>query len=77
MAEKVEGVEWGRTTNGKYPWDQWLDGDEWRLFAGKDFRVDHESLRTQAYVAASRKGVRCRTRWVAEEGVLYIQALPS
>lgn len=52
------------TKRGKYPWDEWLNGESWRLTRGVDFQVSLQALRAAASQAAKRQGCRVTTRKV-------------
>lgn len=59
--------------NAKYPWDEWLDGQIWKLVRGEDFTVAIEQFRNHVYSAA-----RARGRWVTtrKDGeALVVQAV--
>jgi len=59
-------------TTGKYPWDEWLDGQARHLHEGQDYANTTKSLRTVAYRIGKERGIRVRTR-VTADGLL-IQA---
>lgn len=71
MAKKVN--EWPTTARRRYPWEQWLDGEMWELERGTDFYNTPNAFRTQAYVAATARGVKVRTT-AKKNGSLVIQA---
>lgn len=57
----------------RYPWDEWLDGQQRELKMGKDFFVAPITVQRQALKTCKRLGIRVRTRVVGE--YLYVQAL--
>lgn len=66
-------VDWTRNGRGpKYPWDQILDGQTWRLDAGEDFACKPESFRGAVYLAAKARGVKARCK--VEERAVYVEA---
>jgi hypothetical protein len=78
MAERVTRHEWPRRYNGgKYPWDEWLDGNVWRLTVGEDFTVEKAAFRTAAYAAAARRLPPGKLRIANESGGLILQFLPG
>lgn len=42
----------------KYPWDKWLDGQQWVLTWNQDFLVTAEDMRTMCRRAARARGLR-------------------
>jgi hypothetical protein len=64
---------------GKYPWDQWLDGQVRVLRRGEHYETTTPSMRAIAGDAAKREGKGLRTRAVSEDGTeaLIIQAIPG
>lgn len=79
MARVVDPSE-GKThltkTTAKYPWDSWLDGNQWELSNLKDFDLAPESFRTMAYRAAKARGVRVRIYRESGSEFFYVQAHP-
>jgi hypothetical protein len=59
---------------GIYRWDEWLDGNIWELSPGEDFRATPDTVRSAAYQAAKKQGVKVTVR--EHEGKLYLQARP-
>ena len=71
MAKKVSA--WPKnSSNTRYTWDQWLDGNIWALTKGDDFEQDSEHFRAQVYIAARNRGKKARTTRAGD--VLHIQA---
>lgn len=57
-----------------YPWDQWLDGQSWRLVRKVDFFVTLPSMKNHIYATARRCGLSAK---IAVEGdVIYMKATP-
>lgn len=58
------------------PWDEWLDGNPWRLKKGEDYDVATVSMRAAAFRAAKAAGKSVRTRITEADGIetLVIQA---
>ncbi|MDA8318846.1 MAG: hypothetical protein M0030_03395 [Actinomycetota bacterium] len=56
-----------------YPWDEWLDGQPRLLERGVDFLSGPADLRTAAYRAAEKRGIRVRTQVAGEN--LEVQAI--
>lgn len=71
MAEVLENYEFnGR--NRKYRWDDWLDGQVWKLTSPVDFTVKYSSMRAIVAIEAKRRGLKIRSR--VEDNALVIQA---
>jgi hypothetical protein len=70
---KESGFEFKRNKgSGKYPWNEWLDGDTWELVHGEDFQPDIPYFAQMCYGAATKRGMKCRTK--REGDTLTIQA---
>jgi hypothetical protein len=74
MAEKIESYEFGRG-RGKYPWEEWLDGNVWKATAGEDFDISAENFKASVYAAATKKRLKARVA-VTEDGNVVWQAFP-
>lgn len=57
---------------GRYPWDEWLDGRAWKLEGGKDFKQKPETFRMAVRTVAKRRGLKVKTRQVGKD--VFIQA---
>lgn len=57
-----------------YPWDQWGDGEWWRLERGVDFEASVSDFRANAYQLARRRGMKARTR--IRGNVVFLQFIP-
>ena len=62
-----------RQRTEKYPWADWFDGQAWLLESGVDFQAATLSMRSCAYAAARRHGVKIAMRTVGED--LALQSL--
>jgi len=62
MAEKLTDFVWGDSGRNQHPWDQWLDGDVWKLEYGVDVGKSISSFGTQVRSAANRCGGKVRTK---------------
>jgi len=60
----------GRTE--QYPWADWFDGQARLLEHGIDYDAETDSMRSCAYAAARRHGVKIAVRTVGED--LALQA---
>ena len=45
-----------------YPWDQWFDGQIWKLTRGKDFKTEIKNFRSSVTQTAIKKGFKVLTR---------------
>ena len=46
----------------RHPWDEWLNGDIWKLVKGTDFSCRVESFRSMAYAAAHYRGLKFQSQ---------------
>lgn len=60
-------------TEEKYPYDDWFDGSVWKLKQYEDFFISPESMRSAIYMAARRKGIKCKTHVPRTQDALYVQ----
>ena len=74
MAQKLKIFDWSRasalTTADKatYPWDEWLDGDIWKLVEGEDF-VPHPLMMERIIrTRATGRHAKVRLRHLPAEG---------
>lgn len=56
-----------------YPYDDWFDGDVWKLKMFEDFFVEPGSMQSAVYQAARKRGLKVRTHIPTTEDCLYIQ----
>jgi hypothetical protein len=64
-----------RKTQGRYPWDVWLDGQIRELAPGVDFTAKIPTLKANAQIQAKKRGGRVKTLLVrdGDEERLVIQ----
>jgi len=74
MAEKVDQFPDLIGRGRSYPWDEWLDGDVWKLTQGEDFTASMSNFRGLVYMKAQDRQLQVRTRVV--DGAFYLQAEP-
>lgn len=73
MAKKVDALP--PSSLGKYPWDEWLDGDVWELEPKEDFDIRLDNFRSAVYQAAAARNVSVTVRQ-GKNGMVYVQATP-
>jgi hypothetical protein len=74
VAEVVSAEDWpAGTYDARYPWDEWFDGQMWKLRRGEDFDVMPSAFRSAISMAASRRRVKVTTR--IREDVVFLQRL--
>ena len=56
----------------QYPWADWFDGQAWLLEQGIDYDAETVSMRSCAYAAARRHGVKIAMRTIGDD--LALQA---
>lgn len=75
MAKLLEAlpaqIRAGRTE--QYPWADWFDGQAWLLENGIDFDALPESMRSCAYAAARRHGVKISLRTIGNDIAIQSQ----
>jgi len=75
ILEKFERLRPPHAGHRKYPWDQWLDGNPWKLEAGVDYNCQAQSLVSSASKFAERNGFSVKSS-IAEDGLtVTIQAI--
>lgn len=62
-------------TTELYPYDDWFDGDVWKLQMFEDFFVEPGSMQSAVYQAARKRGLKIRTHIPTTEDCLYIQVI--
>lgn len=72
MGEKLNDYDWTRKASDIYPWDEWLNGDSWRLEQGRDF-TDVMKCIGAARQAARRRNGRVRTSWDRSAGWIVLR----
>jgi len=68
MAETVQGFKFP----SRYPWDQWANGEQWKLKQGEDFHVGTKSFRGAAWQHARSNNLGLSTSVVREDGATYM-----
>lgn len=61
--------------NALYPYHVWFSGERVVLRQGQDYNCPTNSLRRHLYLAAGERGHRLRTRRLAHDSGLIIQAV--
>jgi hypothetical protein len=61
MAKILKEFPEGIVERGRYPWDEWLDGQIRLLKQGVDFKCKATSFVCIAHVAAARRGGKLNT----------------
>jgi len=85
MAETVKEFDnWDTNQKmGNYPWDQWLDGQIWRLTEEDLRKQEFVDLARYIHKVAKQRDMTCKTkRWEWDKatqtyGCLYVQAFPK
>ena len=63
MAEILENYDfpvWG-PQECRYPYDEWFDGQIWKITKGIDFNCTIESMRVSLWTTAKKRGIKIRT----------------
>jgi hypothetical protein len=55
-------------SQARHPWNEWLDGQVWRLEHGEDFQAKSRTFVQNARAQAKRRGGRVKTRFLVENG---------
>jgi hypothetical protein len=58
--------------SGRYPWDEWLDGQVRELIAGEDFTVGVEAFRRAAYTAAKERQLKIRSKAMGDNSIALV-----
>lgn len=72
MATKVKQMPRPASGRRRYPWDEWLNGEAWKLRRGVDFESEIYNFRNLAHLTARRRGLRVQT--VIDGDTIYVQA---
>lgn len=79
MAETVPEFKWDDSSatyrKRLYDWENWFDGQSWKLVRGEDFSTDVVAFRRYLYTVAHTKKVRVRTKVVGDDA-LMVAAFP-
>lgn len=73
MAKRLDSFNFTLGARGKYPVDEWLDGDIWSLEQGTDFDVSITAVRQALMASANRRGLKLQTS--ANGNTLVIRAV--
>ena len=75
MAEILESYDF-KSVGGppRYPYDQWFDGQIWKLQYMVDFDCQVVSLRQGLYAAAKRRGISVKVA-VSTDGDVVVQRI--
>jgi len=60
ILEDYEFVQWG-PQECLYPYDEWFDGQIWKITKGIDFNCTLESMRISLFSQAKKRGMKIRT----------------
>jgi hypothetical protein len=60
MAEKLKEFKFQTRGPRKYDWDQWMDGEIWRVSQGQDFDPPPRNFLSSLHNMAKRKGMKVR-----------------
>tara|TARA_B100000427_G_scaffold229329_1_gene192598 strand:- start:1140 stop:1370 length:231 start_codon:yes stop_codon:yes gene_type:complete len=71
MAEILESFKFKEVGRGsRYPYDQWFDGQIWKLTHLVDFDCQPSSLRQAFYSAARRKDLKIKVSLLSNNDVV-------
>lgn len=74
MAKRLDSFPFHKSRAGKYPWDQWLNGETWQLTKGTDFETDLEIMRRATRTEAIKRGLNVHTSVDKNRGQVIFQA---
>jgi len=60
-----------------YPWDEWLDGQVWRLTRGEDFNCLASSFQCMVSRVAKVRGLLCSTAREGDDAVIVQAFKPN
>ena len=60
ILEDYEFVQWG-PQECLYPYDEWFDGQIWKITKGIDFNCTLESMRISLFSQAKKRRIKIRT----------------
>ena len=75
MAELLTEFDFRKSSHDGYPWDDWLNGQIWKLKKGEDFHAKSRSMVCNARVRAKKSGKQLRT--ATFDDYLVIQAVDN
>ncbi len=77
MAQILESYGFKKVgREAKYPYDQWLDGQIWKLQHMVDFECQPHGLRQSFYAAAKRRGIKVRVSILPNGDVIVQKTSP-
>jgi hypothetical protein len=74
MGEIIDQFPETRGRPSKDPWDEWLDGNAWKLEPGHDFECTSRGIRQMAITKAHDRQLLIRTA-ILEGGAVVVQSL--
>jgi len=76
MAQVVDDFDFDahKANQSDYPWDQWLNGQTWKLKAGVDFSVPLRNFTSAAYAAGKRRQLEVQCATDTTTNVVYLRA---
>ena len=77
MARTLKAFSWEHATRkekgeSKYPWNEWADGQVWKLTRGRDFKCQVTSMQVATSVQAKKMYLKARTR-IVDQSTIVIQ----
>ena len=78
MAEVL--TEWPtivRTRKAKYPWDEWTNGEIWKVSKGDDFDSEPKTFVQGLYAHAKRHGGKVKVGTLGEDAVVFSFSNPE
>lgn len=76
MGQRIDSFTNKPRTQGKYPWNEWVDGSIWRITRGVDFTARMSSMRSHLYGEAYRRGMRVGISEISDD-VFEFQFTPK
>lgn len=71
MAERLKEYSFRERGGSKYSWDEWTDGEVWKVKEGEDFECPARNFQAGLFNQAKRKGLKVRSN--REEDVVVFQ----
>ena len=72
MAEVLgDGFKFRRGMRPIYPWDEWTDGQTWRIRKGVDFKVAMKAMRHAIYYTACARKLIAHTHQEGEGTLVF------
>lgn len=77
MAQELPDFEFPTARpRAEYPWEEWFNGNPWKLVPKVDFTTSTENFRTLMYENARRRDMHIQSRVLAD-GALVLKATPK